>query len=151
MSNSDELLLLRCPECDWSELCDLPGMTAWLRAHGMLRRSAEPESAVVRELFLRKREMFECPECDTTLLIEQPQQADWPQARSCETCHQPIPAARAAAPPAATRCAACQEKVDRGEPTGEAEYCAHCGGIMVMRQAGAGLTRYVMRCGDCGR
>lgn len=147
----EEALLLRCPACDWSELCDLVGMKAWLRAHGTLRRAADPEPAMIVELFRGKRELFECPECDTVLLIEAPQASDWAEARTCEACGKAIAEARLTAMPSAVRCAVCQEKVERGEPTGEAEYCSSCGGIMVMRQAGAGITRYVMRCGDCGR
>ena len=147
----EDALLLRCLACDWSELCDLIGMTAWLRAHGTLRKVADPDPAMVVELFRKKRELFECPECDGELLIEAPQASDWPETRTCEACGKAIAEARLAVMPAAQRCAACQEKVDRGQPTGEAEYCSYCGGIMVMRQAGAGITRYVMRCDDCGR
>ena len=147
----EEAQLLRCPACDWTELCDDVGLLAWLRAHGMLRRATNPEPAMVRELFQRKRDLFACPECDSELLIEEAPQDDWPAARKCEVCSQPIAAARLAALPNAARCAPCQEKVDRGEPTGEAEYCPYCGGIMVLAQSGAGLARYVMRCGDCGK
>ena len=147
----EDALLLRCPACDWTELCDLVGMKAWLRALGMLRRDADPEPAMVVELFRTKREFFECPECESVLLIEKPSDEDWPETRTCNACGQPISAARLAAIPTATMCATCQEKTDRGEPTGEAEYCPYCGGIMVVRQAGAGLTRYVMRCSDCGK
>jgi predicted Zn finger-like uncharacterized protein len=34
---------------------------------------------------------------------------------------------------------------------GEAEYCPHCGGIMVLRKSTSGITRYTLRCGECGR
>ena len=151
MSPDPETLLLRCPGCDWTELCDVVGMRAWLHAHGMLRRAKDPESAMIVELFRKSRERFECPECDTVLLIESPQAEDWPEAKACHVCEQPITPARLAAIPTATTCAPCQEKIDRGEPTGEAEYCSSCGGLMVMRQTGAGVTRFVMRCSDCGR
>ncbi len=116
-----------------------------------MRRAKNPEAALVVELFRQSREDFECPECDAVLLIEVPAQDDWPAARKCDGCGQPIPSARIEALPAATMCAACQEKTERGEAVGEAEYCPHCGGILVMRKAAAGITRYVMRCGDCGR
>lgn len=152
MTESNLLLELRCPACDWTELCDVAAMRAWLHAAGMLRRAKNPDAALVVELFRQSRERFECPGCDATLLIEEPDDDNWPAARNCQACGQPIPAARVAAVPTATLCAACQEKADRGEPTGQAEYCPLCGGILVLRKAaGTGITRYEMRCGDCGR
>lgn len=151
MSSRDHTLMLRCPDCDWSELCDLTGMRAWLHTLGMLRRVTDPEPAMLVELFRKSRERFECPECDATLLIEQPTEGDWGEAKTCQACGQVIPAERLAAIPSATTCAACQEKLDRGEVLGEAEYCDYCGGIMVMRKSTSGVTRYLMRCSDCGR
>ena len=151
MSSAETIFVLHCAACDWKETCDIPGMLAWLRAHGSLKRAVDPEPATVIELFRSKREIFECPECDAELFIQEPVENDWLQSRQCETCGQPIPPARLDAIPTATNCAGCQEKIDRGEPTGEAEYCSRCGGIMVMAKSGSGLTRYVMRCSDCGR
>ncbi len=151
MSARETILQLRCPDCRWSELCDLLGMRAWLHSVGMLRRATDPEAEMIVELFRKSREKFECPECDAELRIEQPADEDWPAAQSCQACGKTIPPARIAAIPGATMCAACQEKADRGESLGEAEYCEHCGGILVMKQSGSGITRYTMRCSDCGR
>ena len=151
MALSDTVLELRCTRCDWSETCDVTGMLAWLRAYGSLKRATDPDPETVVELFRSKRETFACPECDAELLIEKSEVDTWPQTRACESCGQSIAPERLTAIPSANNCAVCQEKVDRGEPTGEAEYCPHCGGIMTIRQSDAGLARYVMRCGDCGR
>jgi hypothetical protein len=117
----------------------------------MLRKATDPDPELVIELFRKSREKFECAECDAELLIEEPTDEDWPTDRKCEGCGQTIPGARIAVMPGATMCATCQEKTDLGEAVGEAEYCERCGGILVMRKAGAGITRYIMRCGDCGR
>jgi hypothetical protein len=53
--------------------------------------------------------------------------------------------------PQATLCAACQQKVDRGEPVGPAEYCSLCGGILVLKRTTKGIRRFVEVCSSCGR
>jgi len=151
MAARETHLELRCPDCGWRDPCDIAGMRAWLHSVGMLRRATDSPPDLIVELFRNSRERFACPECDAVPLIEQPGEADWPASRTCEVCGEPIPSARLTALPSATTCAACQERIDRGEPVGEVEYCPRCGGMLVMRQAGGGGARYVMRCSDCGR
>ncbi len=143
---------LTCPECDWSQLCDIAAMRQWLTRAGMLRRATDPDASLVVELFRTAHGKLLCQQCNAAVYIEEAIDKDnWSDERDCEGCGRPIPAARLEAIPTATLCAACQGKVDRGEPIGEAEYCERCGGIMVLRKTGAGVTRYVLRCGDCGR
>jgi hypothetical protein len=151
MPARDEQLDLRCSTCGWSERCDLSQMHTALQRAGMLRRANDPEPSLVLELFRQSAGKFNCPECDAPLSVREVDDADWGAAVECEGCQQPIPAARLAAAPAATLCAACQQRVDRGEPVGLAEYCSHCGGIMVLKRATKGITRYVERCSECGR
>jgi predicted RNA-binding Zn-ribbon protein involved in translation (DUF1610 family) len=151
MHAREEQLELRCSACGWSERCDLAQMRTALVRAGMLRRATDPEPSLVQELFRQSAGKFSCPECDAALTVREVDDADWGAEVKCEGCQLPIPAARLAAAPGATLCAACQQRVDRGEPVGPAEYCSHCGGIMVLKRATKGIARYVERCSECGR
>jgi predicted RNA-binding Zn-ribbon protein involved in translation (DUF1610 family) len=126
-------------------------MRQWLQQAGALRRATEPEPALITELFRQSADKFACPDCGAALAIREVSDEVAFGGRKCEGCQQAIPAARLAAVPQAVLCAACQEKVDRGEPVGEAEYCPRCGGIMVLRKSTQGITRYTSRCSSCGR
>lgn len=152
MSDADCHRELRCAGCGWSDFCDVARMRHWLQRAGMLRRASDPEPQLIVELFGTVTKKLACPDCDGALTVEVPDDREvWAATRPCEGCGGQIPPARLAAMPGTRFCAACQEKRDRGEPLGEAEYCPHCGGLLVMRRATSGVTRYVMRCRDCGR
>jgi hypothetical protein len=126
-------------------------MKTSLQRIGMLRRAMDPEPSLVVELFRRAADKLTCPECDSALTVRDIDDADWGAAPNCEGCEQPIPAARLAALPGATLCAACQQKVDRGEPVGQPDYCEHCGGIMVLKRTTKGIRRFVEVCSSCGK
>ncbi|MCA9269604.1 MAG: TraR/DksA C4-type zinc finger protein [Planctomycetales bacterium] len=153
MADRSTRLALRCPACGFYEACDLTEMRVWLYGVGRLRRAADPEPDIIVEMFKQSLDRFTCPECDAQLTLApvDDANADFGDAKTCEQCRQPIPAARLAAVPGTSLCALCQEQVDRGQLTGEVEYCPHCGGVMTVAQSGRGITRYRMRCTDCGR
>ncbi len=76
----------------------------------------------------------------------------WGMARKCELCSGVIPAERIEIFPDTRLCVACQQRDERGEIAGAAEYCARCGSIMTLRQSrGTGITRYEMVCPVCAR
>ncbi len=126
-------------------------MKASLLRAGMLKRAMDPEPALVFELFKQSASKLTCPECDAELTTHAVYEANWGDAPKCEGCDEPIAAARLAAVPGALLCAACQQKVDRGEAVGPAEYCEHCGGIMVLRRTTKSIRRFVEVCSSCGK
>lgn len=151
MPPRDDQLELRCPACGWNERSDLAQMRASLLRTGMLRRATDPEPSLVLELFRSSASKFACPQCDAAVAVRDVYDTGWGDAPKCEACEQSIPAARLAAVPGAILCADCQQKVDRGEPVGPAEYCEHCGGIMVLKRTTQGIRRFVERCSECGK
>jgi hypothetical protein len=151
MTRREEQLELRCRECGWTECCDLAQMRAALQRTGMLRRATDPEPSLVVELFRQSVSKFACPECDAAVTAQDVDDCSWNDARKCEGCDKVIPPARIAAMPQAEFCAECQQKVDRGEPVGEPEYCERCGGVMVLKRSTKGIRRFVEQCSSCGR
>jgi predicted RNA-binding Zn-ribbon protein involved in translation (DUF1610 family) len=130
-------------------------MLRWLKSAGMVRRDTAPEPELLPELFRAAAAKFACPKCGRLGLVAADAGEDddeaWGMARKCVECGQPIPRERLEVFPGATLCVECQGKSDRGEPTGEAEYCPRCGSVMQLRQSGRGVTRYVMACPRCRR
>ncbi len=131
-------------------------MVEWLRRARQVRRDAEPDPALLGELFRVGAAKFVCPQCSTAGLAVAPPTADndedWGMARKCEGCGKPIPAERLEVCPNTTLCTVCQAQSDRGGLAGPAEYCPRCVNLMVLRQSrAAGVTRYVMSCSGCRR
>lgn len=121
---------------------------------GTLKRASDPEPDLVAELFRANASKMCCPDCNRKLVVGRTyseDDVDWGDERKCEACGKPISPARIEALPNALRCAVCQEKLDRGEAVGEADYCDYCGGIMVLRLTAGRSAGYSMRCSDCGR
>jgi predicted RNA-binding Zn-ribbon protein involved in translation (DUF1610 family) len=126
-----------------------------LRGVGMVRRDVQPEPDLLGELFRASAGRFACSMCGAIgLIVERIDDLDdeaWGMARQCEVCHRPIDRQRLEAVPDAVRCVACQVGAERGDAAAE-DYCPKCGGLMVVRPTrGAGITRYQLRCPDCGR
>ncbi len=134
---------------------DPAGAARWLSAAGRLKSKSEATREELRELALALAPQIACDACGelrlTALLVED-DPADWPEARRCEECGQLIPSERLEVFPQTTLCTACQGRDERGEQSGEVEYCPACGSPMVLRLSrGAGIRRYAMECSGCGR
>lgn len=147
---------LACQHCDWHTLCGPPQMLQWLKSAEMVRRDASPDVDLLPELLRSAAGRMKCPKCGRTGLAAKASRDDaddeaWGMARKCANCDQPISAERLEVFPNAELCVACQSKSDRGESTGEVEYCPHCGSEMTVRQDRRGVTRYVMACPKCRR
>lgn len=139
-----------CPECSWSELCGPEGMSRRLFAARKLKRNSELSPAMLAELFRASAGQLACPECGRrglTLRTRSDLDDRWPGGRPCTACAKLIPEERLELFPNATLCAGCQEKIDRGEPVGDTEFCPRCGWPMRLRSARSdGLARYEMVC-----
>ena len=150
MTANDIIRQLRCPMCEHRKLCGPEEMLQLLRDAGMLRREAKPDWAIILELFSHQSGNLRCRECghDQLLLEEARDDFEFNDARACEVCRQLIPAERLEIFPEVRRCAACQDK-----PSVSADdFCARCGGIVTVRTSGgAGVSRYVSVCTDCGQ
>lgn len=146
---------LACPQCRWSSICGPAAMLDWLRSVRMARRDAAPEEDLIGELFRAAAAKFTCPKCAHVGLVVRPapednNDEDWGMARACQACGRPIARERLEAFPDATVCVACQTQAERGEDTGQAEYCPRCGNVMRLRQTRtSGVTRYVSACPQC--
>ena len=130
-------------------------MLSYLQGIGMLRREADATVDLITELFVSSAKRLVCPTCGLTGLAVQEDvwEDEWEDERHCQVCNAVIPAERLEVFPDAQLCPTCQQKSERGEATAEqADYCRHCGGLMVLRQrSGSGLAGYRMVCSDCGR
>lgn len=155
MADARAYFEIACRHCGGAESCDLAEIERRLRGTGMLRRNAKPSAEELTELLRSAAAAWRCPQCGAAGLIvdEAPDEdAAWPDARRCVVCGDVIPAERLEIFPHAERCARCQGCQERGEPSGEVEYCPRCGAPMVLRQStGAGITRYVMTCSSGSR
>jgi hypothetical protein len=156
MDSGADSLQLRCGDCQETQLCGPAKIDAHLRRAGMLRSEQTPEIEILHELLRAAAGAIVCSSCGSTgLLVEQPAEDDdetWGGSRKCEGCRKPIPTERIAALPQVRYCAECQSASERGESLDEVEYCSRCGAVMEVRQTrGAGITRYVMACTECGR
>lgn len=105
---------LRCPHCSHVERCGSSQMLARLQAVGALRRTHEPESGLVLELFAAMVHRFSCEQCGEKGLTcheaNDEEWDDWQVIRNCESCRQPISPERLAVFPQTKLCLACQGK-----------------------------------------
>jgi transcription elongation factor Elf1 len=131
-------------------------MTDWLLRHRLVKPASKIENDILIELFRVSSDRFTCPRCGHGGLVanvsESLDDEAWGEARKCESCGAPIPPERLEVFPDSRLCVFCQNREERGELTGPAEYCPRCGSIMELSQSrGAGITRYIMTCRSCGR
>jgi predicted RNA-binding Zn-ribbon protein involved in translation (DUF1610 family) len=131
-------------------------MTEWLLRHRLVKPTADLETGVLVELFRVSAGKFSCPQCGGAGLIAKPSEPlddeAWGETRKCESCGAPIPPERLEVFPGTRLCVACQNRDERGELSGPAEYCPRCGSIMELSQSrGSGITRYIMTCRACGQ
>ncbi len=129
-------------------------MADWLRRHRVVKSTTDADIDVLVELFRTSADRFTCPLCSHSGLIasasEPLEDEAWGESRKCESCGAPIPAERLEIFPDTRLCVACQNRDERGELTGPAEYCPRCGAVMGLKRAGgASVTRYVMTCPAC--
>jgi RNA polymerase-binding transcription factor DksA len=148
----------RCISCGAWHILNYAERINRLRAIGMLRQEAKPDPAVVDELFRTASDRLTCPACGAPgLSIEEvDQRAEdelWGMPRRCAECNAPIPRERLEMFPDAHLCVLCQSRDERGETTPDAtDYCPRCGALMkATLSRGAGISRYVLSCTDCGR
>jgi len=118
MPDSDPLWDVRCPACDWAEVCGPEEIRKHLTREGILRRNGNPSSEELRELMKAVHPRIRCPQCQHKGLSLRPvaepaQDTAWGGPVKCKSCRQPIPAARVQALPGVTLCLACQTSQDR--------------------------------------
>jgi transposase-like protein len=147
---------LRCSTCGWVTVCGPAQMTDWLLRSRLVKPASNIATELLIELFRTSAGRFGCPQCGAAALVASPSEPledeAWGEARKCESCGATIPAERLEIFPDTQLCVACQNRDDRGELSGPAEYCPRCGSIMVIKRAsGPGITRYVMSCPACRR
>jgi hypothetical protein len=145
---------LRCSKCNWITICGPTQMADWLRRYRVVKGTTETDLLV--ELFRTSASRFACLQCGQAGLIASPSELldneAWGEARNCESCGAAIPPERLEVFPETRLCVACQNRDERGELTGPAEYCPRCGTAMILKRAtGSGITRYIMACPGCGR
>lgn len=120
----------------------------------MTRRDAAPEVDLLEELLRVAAGKLACPECGAAGLEVRKaddDDDDWGPGKACEHCGKPIARERLEIFPNTKLCVPCQQLDDRGELGAAPEYCAKCGSVMTVRQTrGAGITRYVQACPQCG-
>ena len=145
------LKTVSCDSCGDRSIVGSAEMAKQLRAWGKFRREAEADREFIVELFLNEITSRSCEKCGASPLSINDfafDEDDWGDPVLCEVCKLEIPAERLEIFPNEKRCAKCKDKPDADEP----EFCASCGGLMVLRQrGGAGISRYQMVCSDCGR
>jgi hypothetical protein len=155
MKQAGHVLQLCCRNCSWVAICDEQEMARRLWQVKMLRRDTAPDRAVLLELFQAAADKFQCDECGVKDIVVEPcakLEDEWGEARKCENCGRTIPDERLALFPKMTRCARCQTDMERGGRDPDVEYCPRCGSPMKLISADrGGMTRYVMKCGQCGR
>ncbi len=137
-------------------VCGPAQMTDWLLRHRLIKPTSDIATDLLLELFRTSAGRFACPQCGEAALVATPSEPlddeAWGEPRKCESCGAPIPPERLEVFPDTRLCVACQNLDERGELTGPAEYCPHCGSVMVLKRAsGSGITRYVMTCPACRR
>jgi len=129
-------------------------MTRWLSHLGKLRRERNPDPDLLLELFVVSASEFKCPDCERLglklSLVEQVDDEAWGMARTCELCGIPIPAERLEIFPETTTCKDCKRGEEQGMFDEELPFCPKCGAFMKTQTTGAGITRYVYRCPECG-
>jgi len=143
----------KCDACGRAGIADFTSQLEWLKKLGMLRREKSPDPQLARELFAGAVGRLGCPACGEARIVltrDLPRdEGDFPEGKLCAGCGKPIPAERLEALPAATLCAACQTRDDRGEVDEERHFCPRCGSEMALRKVTAGITRYQLVCPAC--
>jgi Zn finger protein HypA/HybF involved in hydrogenase expression len=143
---------LECGKCGWWTLCGEAEITRRLRAIGLFRRAPEPPQDIVEEMLRTNGLRLPCDRCKATgLKVGQGADAgdagEWEQVLVCEICREPIRPERLEFMPKTKRCAACQDKADRGATFVEPDYCPKCGSLVELRVSRAGgMTRYKLWC-----
>jgi hypothetical protein len=150
-------LQLTCSACGAVSVCGPTEILARLRAAGMLRREKEPSWELIAELLPGAAERLACSSCGQAGLTITPLKDEFDDMpfgsadRPCVSCGRPIPPERIEVFPDARYCAQCQEQGERGNDRESPEFCPRCGAVMVPRMcSGRGISRYEMRCPDCG-
>jgi ssDNA-binding Zn-finger/Zn-ribbon topoisomerase 1 len=126
-----------------------------MQQQGMLRRTADPEPELMRELLQTALSRFRCTRCEQTGLTaeeaEEDDDEEWDDARTCTGCRQPMARERLELYPDSSRCAACEQAAGQ-ESQEEVEYCPRCGSPMELRAGrGSGISKYEWVCSSCRR
>ena len=150
-----------CGRCGFVERLDMLELVERLRRLGMLKRGDpkrgdDLESQFLLEIAAAARERLTCSSCGLGgVLVQLADERDEfePALRPCAACGAAMPAERLELFPASELCAACQQRVDRGQsPDQHDDYCPRCGTRMVVRQRrGSGIAGYEMICPACNR
>jgi len=146
---------LQCPACDNAEFADADALLVRLRKLGMMRRDAQPEDALIKEMVERMVDGFKCSTCENvglTITDKDPfDDEDWGQGRKCEKCRAIIPAERIEIFPDTRMCTTCKSKAEAGDDDdGEIDYCPRCGDVRQLRaRGGSGIAGYKMYCPSC--
>jgi len=127
-----------------------------LRKLGMLKREDQRDLDLLLQLARAARERLFCPACGGGCLTVElaPAEDDWGMpAKPCAACGAIIPSERLELFPESELCAACQQRIDRGQtPDQHDDFCPHCGTRMTVRQRrGSGIAGYELICPACRR
>jgi predicted RNA-binding Zn-ribbon protein involved in translation (DUF1610 family) len=121
----------------------------------MLKRDQQGGLDILLQLASAARLRLLCPVCGSGGLDFEPEAGDdWDTpAKACAACGAAIPAERLELFPDSDLCAACQQRVDRGQsPDQHDDYCPRCGARMTLRpRRGSGIAGYEMICPSCRR
>jgi predicted RNA-binding Zn-ribbon protein involved in translation (DUF1610 family) len=121
----------------------------------MLKREDQRDVAYLLQLAKAARERLLCSACGGGgLSVELAPDDEWERpAKPCAACGTAIPVERLELFPDSELCAACQQRVDRGQtPDQHDDYCPRCGTRMTVRQRrGSGVAGYEMICPTCRR
>jgi predicted RNA-binding Zn-ribbon protein involved in translation (DUF1610 family) len=145
-----------CGRCGFVERLDPLDLVARLRRLGMLKRGDDIEPEYLLEISAAARDRLTCSSCGRSgvlvQLAEERDEFDAP-TQPCAACGAAIPAERLELFPESELCAACQQRVDRGQtPDQHDDYCPRCGARMIVRQRrGSGIAGYELICPECRR
>lgn len=146
--------VFQCAHCRAERRVRDQEMLELVQSHGMLRREAKPEPALVLELLGTIADQLTCNTCGQHgALLKEDWNDDWADEVLCEGCQVAIPVERLEIFPDTKFCPDCQSLYESGQAPGEeAEYCEACGGIMkLVKRGGAGLAGYTSVCSECGK
>jgi predicted RNA-binding Zn-ribbon protein involved in translation (DUF1610 family) len=149
-------LAWNCPYCGSQERIDAAELSARLRKLGMLKRDDQRDRDFLISLAASQSARLTCSQCGRGgVKVETADNRDeWElPSRPCVACGEPIAPERLELFPQSELCAACQQRVDRGQsPDQHDDYCPRCGARMTIRQKrGSGIAAYEMICPDCRR
>ena len=154
---SDEpRLVWRCPHCAANERLSVRELASRLRVLGMLRREDERDAEFLLQLARAAAPKLICSACGCGGVKIDPadNRDEWTRpAKPCAACGATIPPERLELFPESDLCAACQQRVDRGQsPDQHDDFCPRCGSRMVVRERrGGGIAGYELICPDCRR